>query len=49
MLNWGWLILKRFCPLSSWWEMWQHAGRHGAGIELRVLPLDLQAVGKELV
>jgi hypothetical protein len=34
---------KRFSPLSSWWEAWQHTGRHGAGEELRVLHLDPQA------
>ena len=25
------LQLQRFSPLSSWWEAWQHPGRHGAG------------------
>jgi hypothetical protein len=25
------LQFQRFSPLSSWWEAWQHAGRHGAG------------------
>jgi hypothetical protein len=25
------LQFQRFCPLSSWQEAWQHAGRHGAG------------------
>ena len=25
------LQFQRFSPLSSWWEVWQHAGRHGAG------------------
>ena len=24
------LQFQRFRPLSSWWEAWQHAGRHGA-------------------
>ena len=28
-------------------EAWQHAGRHGAGEELRVLLLDLQAAGRK--
>ena len=27
----GQLISQRFGPLSSWWETWQPAGRHGAG------------------
>ena len=25
------LQIQRFSPLSSWWEAWEHAGRHGAG------------------
>ena len=25
------LQFQRFCSLSSWWEIWQHAGRHDAG------------------
>ena len=25
------LQVQRFSPLSSWWEAWQHPGRHGAG------------------
>jgi hypothetical protein len=25
------LQFERFCPLSTWWEVWQHADRHGAG------------------
>lgn len=24
-------IVQRLSPLSSWWEAWQHAGRHSAG------------------
>jgi hypothetical protein len=24
------LEFQRFSPLSSWWEAWQCAGRHGA-------------------
>jgi hypothetical protein len=24
-------IFKSSSSLSSWWEAWQHAGRHGAG------------------
>jgi hypothetical protein len=27
------LQFQRFSPLSSWWEAWQHAGRHGTGAE----------------
>jgi hypothetical protein len=23
------LLVLRFNPLSSWWEAWQHPGRHG--------------------
>jgi hypothetical protein len=29
--NWGLLTVQRFRLLSSWWEAWWHAGRHGAG------------------
>ena len=36
------LQFQRFSPLSSWWEAWRCAGRHGA--EMRVLHLDLKAV-----
>jgi hypothetical protein len=25
------LQFHRFSPLSSWWEVWEGAGRHGAG------------------
>jgi hypothetical protein len=25
------LQVQRFSPLSSWWEAWQHPGRHDAG------------------
>jgi hypothetical protein len=25
------LQVQRFSPLSSWGEVWQHPGRHGAG------------------
>jgi hypothetical protein len=25
------LQFQGFSPLSSWWDTWQHAGRHGAG------------------
>jgi hypothetical protein len=25
------LQFQRFSSLLSWWEAWQHAGRHGAG------------------
>ena len=25
-------VAYSFSPLSSWWEAWQHAGRHGAGV-----------------
>jgi hypothetical protein len=25
------LQVQGFCPLLSWWEAWQHPGRHGAG------------------
>ena len=28
--NWGWLTVKRFSSLSSWWEAWGHADRHSA-------------------
>ena len=41
------LKVQRFSPLSSQQEPWQHAGRHGAGEELRVLHLDLQASGRD--
>ena len=27
------LLFLRFSSLLSWWEIWQHAGRHGAGEE----------------
>ena len=27
----GWLLAQRISPLSSWWEAWQHTGRHGVG------------------
>jgi hypothetical protein len=29
--NWGWLKGKRFSPLSSRQEAWEHPGRHSAG------------------
>jgi hypothetical protein len=29
--NQDWLTVQRFSLLSSWWEAWQHEGRHGAG------------------
>jgi hypothetical protein len=25
------LHVQRFSPLLSWWEAWQHAGKHDAG------------------
>jgi hypothetical protein len=25
------LQFQSFSPLSSWWEAWQHPGRHGTG------------------
>jgi hypothetical protein len=34
-LNWGWLPVKRFNSLSSWWEAWWCAGRHGSGEEAK--------------
>ena len=34
------LQFQRFSPLSSWWEAWQHAGRHD---KRRVLHLDPKA------
>jgi hypothetical protein len=26
----GWHF-QRFSPLTSWWQVWQHVGRHGTG------------------
>jgi hypothetical protein len=37
--------VQRFSPLSSWWEAWRHAGRRGAGEELRALHLDWHTAG----
>jgi hypothetical protein len=45
--NWGWLTVKSFYLLSSWWGTRQHAGRHGAREELSGLHLDLQAAERE--
>ena len=42
------LQFQRFSPLSSWWEAWQRAGRHGAE-ELRTLHLDPQTARRDCV
>lgn len=31
-----WLTVQRFNPFSAWWEMWRHAGSHGAGDEAMI-------------
>lgn len=40
--------LQNFSPLSSWQDTWQPVGRPGAGEEVKVLHLDLQAARKRL-
>jgi hypothetical protein len=42
------LQVQRFSPLSSWWEAWQHPGRHGARGGAEVLHLDLKAARRGL-
>lgn len=43
----NWLTMKRFSPLSSCWEAWWSAGRHGAGEGLRVLQMNPSGRRKE--
>ena len=42
------LQFQKFSPLSSWWEAWQHTGRYGAGVGVRVRISRLQEVNVTL-
>jgi hypothetical protein len=42
------LQFQKLSLLSSWWEAWLQAGRHGAGEEVRVLYVDSKVARKRL-
>lgn len=48
-VNWGWLTVQKFSPLSSWQETRWHDTDMVPKRWLRVLHLDLQATGRESV